>query len=100
MTHDFANVHAGLLQQAPAAPQGQPATAPDDRATDFVAVDGAEHYSGSKLMVSAYIAIWVILMGWLFMMWRKQSSLSDRLEGLERTLDRAAAAAEKKAKKA
>jgi CcmD family protein len=92
MTHDLVN---GLQQGAP------PATGrADDRATEFVAVDGAEHYSGSKLMVSAYIAIWVILMGWLFMMWRKQSSLTERLDGLERTLDRAAAAAEKKANKA
>lgn len=69
-----------------------------DRATEFVAVDGAEHYSGSTLLVSAYIAIWVIMMAWIFMLWRKQSSLSDRLDGLERTLDRAAASAEKKAK--
>lgn len=88
MIHDFANVQA---------PQG---TVADDRATEFVAVDGAEHYSGSKLLVGAYAAIWVILMAWIFLLWRKQSSLSDRLEGLERTLDRAAAAAEKKAKQA
>jgi len=87
MTSDWVSV-----QQAP---QG---VVPDDRATEFVAVDGAEHYSGSKLVVTAYIAIWVILMAWIFLLWRKQSSLSDRLEGLERTLDRAAADAEKKAK--
>jgi CcmD family protein len=92
MTHDLA--HA--LQAQPSA---------DDRSTEFVAVDpqaasGAEHYSGSTLLVSAYIAIWVILMGWILMMWRKQGALSVRLDDLEKTLDRAAAAAEKQAKKA
>lgn len=95
LIHDFTS-----MQQAPQSAPGGQAGAADDRATEFVAVDGAEHYSGSKLMVSAYIAIWVILMGWLFMMWRKQGALAQRLDGLERTLDRAAAAAEKKAKKA
>jgi CcmD family protein len=70
----------------------------DDRATDFVAVDGAEHYSGSKLMVSAYIVIWVILLAWIFSMWKKQGSLAERLDGLERALDRAAGEADKKKK--
>jgi hypothetical protein len=71
----------GLRANAPGA---------DDRATEFVAVDGAEHYSGSTLLVSAYVAIWAILMAWLFVMWRKQAGLALRLEGLERALDRAA----------
>jgi CcmD family protein len=93
MSHDIAS-----LQQATRKP-AEPARA-DDRATEFVAVDGTEQYSGSKLMVSAYIAIWVILMAWIFTMWRKQSTLAERLDGLERALDRAAAEAEKKIKQA
>jgi|GEM_PF-4331638 len=74
----------------------------DDRATDFKAVDGAagERYSGSTLVVVAYAAIWVIVMVWIAALWKKQASLGDRLDGLERAIDRAAAAAEKKAKKA
>jgi hypothetical protein len=90
MSHDMS------AYLAPQPSQG----AVDDRATEFVAVDGAEHYSGSKLMVSAYIAIWLILMAWIFLMWRKQSTLVARLGELERTLDRAAANAEKSAKQA
>lgn len=70
----------------------------DDRASAFVAVDGGEHYSGSTLLVSAYIAIWVILMAWIFLMWRKQASLAERLDDLERALDRAASDAEKTSK--
>ena len=84
------------LDPSPAAPS---ATTPDDRSTEFTAVDpNAEHYSGSTLMVEAYAAIWIILMGWIFMLWRKQAGLAERLDDLERTIDRAAASAEKKAK--
>jgi CcmD family protein len=82
------------LQQAPVAPT--PST-PADRATEFTAVEGGEHYNGSTLMVVAYAAIWVLLMGWIYMLWRKQAMLGQRLDGLERSIDRAAAAAEKKA---
>ena len=77
-----------------------PSPSPGDRATEFTAVDGGEHYNGSTLMVVAYAAIWVLLMGWIYMLWRKQGVLAERLEGLEKSIDRAAAAAEKKAAKA
>ncbi|MBX3185638.1 MAG: CcmD family protein [Labilithrix sp.] len=71
----------------------------DDRATTYSAADdGGERYSGSVLVVEAYAAIWLIVAVWLFMLWRKQASLTERLDGLERALDRAAASAEKKAK--
>jgi CcmD family protein len=78
--------------------QAPPVTPADDRATEFTALDpGAERYSGSTLLVSAYAAIWVILMVWIFMLWRKQSSLTQRLDDLEGAIDRAADAADKKA---
>ena len=81
----------------PAAPQ----SAPDDRATEFTALDpNAERFSGPTLVVEAYAAIWLILMIWIFMLWRKQASLAERLDDLERTIDRAAESAEKKASKA
>lgn len=77
-------------------------TQPDDRATEFKAVEptAGETYNGQTLMVVAYGAIWVIIMAWLFMLWRKAQSQQERLDGLERAIDRAAAAAEKKEKKA
>lgn len=84
------------------APLAATSTAPDptaDRATEFTAVDpNAEHYSGGTLVVEAYAAIWLILMAWIFLLWRKQASLAGRLDDLERTIDRAAASAEKRAK--
>ena len=76
-----------------------PAPPADARATEFTAVDAnAEHFNGSTLLVEAYAAIWLVLMGWIFLLWRKQANLAVRLDDLERTIDRAAAAAEKRAK--
>jgi hypothetical protein len=77
-------------QNAPA-----PST-PDDRATEFQAVQGGETYSGDKLVVEAYAAIWLILMVWIGMLWRKQQLLTTRLDGLEAAIDRAAASKEKR----
>ncbi len=64
---------------------------PDDRATDFQAVEGntGEHYSGYTLMVEAYAVIWLILMVWLVFLWRKQADLTARIEGLESAIVRA-----------
>jgi CcmD family protein len=72
---------------------------PDGRSTDFKPVEGApaEQYSGGSLLVEAYAAIWLIIIAWLFLMWRKQSSLAARLDGLEAAIDRAEAAKSKKA---
>ena len=50
-----------------------------------------ERYNGYTLMVEAYLAIWLILMGWLFLLWRKQASLTARVAGLEDALSRAEA---------
>ncbi len=83
--------------------QGEPAAAPATATTttpagQYVAVEGSEHFNGSTLLVEAYAAIWVVLMGWIYLLWRRQTTMTERLDDLERTLDRAAAAAEKKAK--
>ena len=71
---------------------------PNDRATSFQAVEGnaAEHYSGSTLLVSAYAVVWVVLLAWVAIVWRKQSTLATRLDDLERVLDKAAAERQKK----
>ncbi len=63
----------------------------DDRATEFTAVTGqtGEQYNGYHLMVGAYAAIWLIMMAWLGLLWRKQASLSARIDGLEGALVRA-----------
>jgi hypothetical protein len=73
----------------------------DDRATDFKPVEASsgERYSGSTLLVEAYAAIWLILMLWLVLLWRKQASLNTRLDGLEAAIDRAAGSKDKPEKK-
>jgi hypothetical protein len=75
------------------------AVTPDGRSTTFQAVEGGtETRSGETLLVSAYSALWLILMAWLALMWRKQASVSTRIDDLERAIDRAAAKAEKAGK--
>ncbi len=72
---------------------GQPAgsSTPDDRATSFQAVKGEpEHYSGETLLVSAYAVLWVIILVWVALVWRKQAALTVRLDDLERVIDDAA----------
>ncbi|WP_394837468.1 hypothetical protein LVJ94_11220 [Pendulispora rubella] len=60
--------------------------------TQFQAVDaGGETRSGSTLMVEAYVVLWVILMGWILLLWRKQAALNARIDDLDRVLDKAAA---------
>jgi CcmD family protein len=73
-------------------PNAEPASStPDDRATTFQAVKGEpEHYSGETLLVSAYAALWVIILVWVALVWRKQASLGSRLDDLERVLGEAA----------
>src|SRR4051794_40614619 len=77
-------------------------SAPDDRATEFKAVEGdtGEHFNGYTLMVEAYAAIWLILMAWLLLLWRKQSDLTARVEGLEGAIARAERKAHEKSRTA
>lgn len=64
---------------------------PNDRATTFQAVKGEpEHYSGETLLVTAYAVLWVIVLAWVAVAWRKQAALTARLDDLERVLDDAA----------
>jgi hypothetical protein len=65
-------------------------TAPSD-ATEFKAVEGTgEQFNGYTLLVEAYAAIWIILMGWLLLVWRRQVKLTTRIAGLEDAIARAA----------
>jgi len=78
-------------------PPGPPPTPPkdssnpNDRATTFQAVEGGEQHSGAVLLVEAYAAIWLFLLGFVLIQWRRQAALHARLDDLERVVDRAAA---------
>jgi hypothetical protein len=67
----------------------QEKTAPENATQMQATPETGEHYNGYTLMVEAYAAIWLILMGWLLLLWRKQASLTERVAGLEAALDRA-----------
>jgi len=87
-------MNAPDTQAAPAGASGKTA---DDRATTFQAVDGdPEQHNGTTLLIEAYAVLWIILMTWLVLQWRKQAALNARLDGLERAIDRAAAKADGK----
>ncbi len=81
-------------------PSPSASASPDSRSTSFQAVHGGqETRSGETLLVEAYAVLWIILMTWLVLLWRKQGGLNGRIDDLERAIDRAAAKAEKDAKK-
>jgi CcmD family protein len=61
---------------------------PDSRDTQFRAVEGgsSEVASGSTLLVEAYAAVWIILLGFLLASWRRQSRIDARVAELERAV--------------
>ena len=64
---------------------------PSDRATTFQAVqgNGTEQYSGGVLLVTAYAVLWIVMFGWVALVWRKQRTLDSRLADLEGVIQKA-----------
>jgi hypothetical protein len=70
-----------MMQDAP------PPLRPEDRKTEFVAVTGGrESTSAEVLLVSAYGIMWIFLLGFLWLGWRRASQLRQKLDQLERAL--------------
>lgn len=60
---------------------------PDDRAMGFEPLQGGgETTSAAALLIAAYLVMWVILIGFVWLSWRKLARVETRLGGLERTL--------------
>lgn len=60
---------------------------PEDRKTEFVAVTGGrESTSAEVLLVSAYAIMWLFLLAFLWLGWRRASALRLKLERLEKAL--------------
>jgi CcmD family protein len=75
-----------LFLQAPPAPTGTAQSA-DDRSTAFRAVQGGQELqSGERLLVIAYMAIWLLLMALVALSFRKQARLNQRIVALEDAL--------------
>ncbi|MDF3072226.1 MAG: hypothetical protein K0R38_7827 [Polyangiaceae bacterium] len=73
-----------MKQDKPAATTG---TA-EDRSQEFKAVTGGatETSSAEALLITAYVLMWAILMGFLFVTFRRQAAVDKRLGDLERAL--------------
>jgi hypothetical protein len=63
--------------------------APSDRSTAFVPVQGGqETTSAEALLVTAYIVMWALLLGFLGLGYRRQSKMETRIGELERAMTR------------
>lgn len=70
----------------------QSSPADGQRSTEFRAVEGGtEMVSGGTLLVEAYAALWLILLGFLLISWRRQARIDQRVDELERALARTGA---------
>ena len=59
--------------------------------TSFEAQQGSpipEQHSGVKLLVTAYIAFWLIAMVFVLVTWMRQRGLAKKVDDLERALDK------------
>jgi CcmD family protein len=77
-----------------AAPSASVASAPGSptgdvqaRETGFTAATTGEHFRGETLLVQAYAITWVLVFGYVAMIWRKHGELARRLDALDRTID-------------
>ena len=60
---------------------------PEDRSTQFVAVEGGgDTTSAEALLVSAYVIMWALLLGFVWLTWRRQQKMESRVTDLERAL--------------
>lgn len=67
--------------------QGQP-TNPGDRSMGFSPVQGGQETTSAEgLLVAAYLVMWALLFGFLFLGWRRQGQVEKRLNALERSVD-------------
>jgi CcmD family protein len=66
-----------------------PSKAPEDRSTEFVAVQGGnDQTSAETLLVTAYLVMWAALLGFVFLTWRKQGTLEKRIAKLDQALQK------------
>ena len=65
----------------------EPSENPNDRSTEFVAVQGGgDNTSASTLLVTAYVGMWVLLLGFIWLSYRRQTKVKARIGELEKAL--------------
>jgi hypothetical protein len=97
--HDDPGLAPALATSQPM-PEGKPADSPktpEQRAQEFVPVEGGtETTSAEAMLVTAYLVMWAILLGFLLLSWRRQRAMDARIDELERALTRSDGGSEKK----
>lgn len=70
-----------------ASPAPQPATV-ESRSQEFKPVPGGptETSSAEGLLIAAYVLMWALLMGFLFLTFKRQAAVDQRLGELEKSL--------------
>jgi len=70
-----------------AEPQHGTSTDPSARSTEFVAVQGGgDTTSAATLLVTAYVVMWALLLGFVLLSWRRQGRVETRISELEKAL--------------
>jgi len=60
---------------------------PGSRSTEFVAVEGGQQTTSAEaLLITAYVAMWALLLGFVFLSWRRQGRVEARISELEKSL--------------
>jgi len=78
------------MTHANVAVQAAPPGTPEERSTEFVPVQGgSEGTSAGNLLVAAYLLMWAALIGFLWLTWRRQARIEQRISELDATLRRA-----------
>jgi CcmD family protein len=66
--------------------QDQP-TNPGERSMGFAPVTGGQETSSAEgLLITAYLVMWALIFGFLFLGWRRQGRVEQRLAVLERSM--------------
>jgi hypothetical protein len=88
----LATFGAVALASRTAATQPAATSEPAQRSAEFRAVEGGtEMVSGGTLLVEAYAALWLILLAFLLVSWRRQARIDARVDELEKAVARGGA---------
>jgi CcmD family protein len=66
-------------------PRAVTPSSPANRSAQFVPVSGPEQEttSATTMLVTAYVVFWLLLLGFVWLTWRRQQRLANRLGQLE-----------------
>ncbi len=80
---------SGNKYAAPSASPSASSSAGQNPAGFNAVDDQTQMQSGEALLIEAYIAIWVLLFGFIFVAWRRTRRVEDKIADLEKAIDRA-----------